>query len=450
MYKRAAKNGGSLLARVGIALVALLIAGTVLIVIFGGAVLNHFAKRKVGQAFAKAYPESALQIGQLEYTLSDNRLVAQSVTLSATNSTIKADRISLLGVRWATLIWGTAELADVLAKTSLDASNLDLEFPQAHYGIRCARLRSLAPESELIAERAELRPFIYDEAFFAAHDFRTTRFHVVVPECRVFGLEYVELFAAKSCRARSVQFFEPSFDALVNLDKPAGPFVKSPLMVHEALVAIREPLQIDSVSITNGSLRYCERVAAGAGPAVLTIGAVNLTARGIANHGESSAAILVRAQGNLMDVGMMDVLMSIPITPTDFSLRYSGSLSAMNLTNLDAFLDVDAHTRIKSGTVKDAAFEIDVTAGKALGHVRANYQNLEIALLDKQTGAETGFDHRVASFLTNALKIRSSNAPDTSGASKVGEVAYTRKPDEEFQQFLWLALRTGVLDIISH
>jgi hypothetical protein len=151
-----------------------------------------------------------------------------------------------------------------------------------------------------------------------------------------------------------------------------------------------------------------------------------------------------------MEAGVLKVLMTIPIMPADFSLRYSGSLGAMELTNLDAFLEGDAHTRIKSGTVKEATFEIDVAAGQARGHVRGIYKNLEIAVLDKRTGAEQGFDNRVASFLANVMKIRSSNAPDASGLSKEGAVSYTRKPGDEFQQFAWFALRTGVLDIISH
>ena len=50
-------------------------------------------------------------------------------------------------------------------------------------------------------------------------------------------------------------FLSPSFDAMINRDKPPAPFVKSPLMVHEALASIRQPLQIDSLSITNGQLQ---------------------------------------------------------------------------------------------------------------------------------------------------------------------------------------------------
>jgi hypothetical protein len=454
VHQRAVKHGRKLSLRrlsayVGASLGAVVLAVAVLILVFGGAILNRYGKEKAERAFAEAHPGSVLRIGELDYAVGANCLVAQSVTLSVTNTTLKVGRTSLTGVRWARLLWGTAALADVLADASLDATNLDVEFSQAHYGIRCARLRASVPGSELIAEGTELRTLAGDEEFFAAHDFRTVRFHVVVPECRVLGLAYGELLQGKSYRARSVHFSRPSFEALVNRDKPPKPFVKSPLMVHEALAAIRQPLQVGSLSITNGHFEYCERLAVGADPAVLTFGAVSLFVEGIANRGEATAAIQLRGQGDLMDAGTMKVLMTIPITPPDFSLHYSGSLSAMDLTRLDAFLAIAEHTRIKSGSAQEAAFEIDVTAGHARGRVRAIYRDLEMAVLDKQSGTEKGFDNRVESVLANALKFRKSNAPDASGSMKEGKVNYTRRPDDEFQQFVWFALRSGVLDVIS-
>ena len=452
--KRVVKHGRKLSLRrlsayVGLSLGALVLAVAVLIFLFSGAILNRYVKGKAERAFAEAHPGAVLRIGELDYAVGANCLVAQSVTLNATNTTLKVGRISLTGVHWARLLWGTAALADVLADASLEATNLDVEFPPAHYGIRCARLRASVPGSELIAEGTELRTLVGDEEFFAAHDFRTTRFHVIVPECRVLGLAYGELLQGKSYRARSVHFSGPSFDALVNRDKPPKPFVKSPLMVHEALATIRQSLQVDSLSITNGHFEYCERLAVGADPAVLTFGAVSLFVEGIANRGEANAAIQLRGQGDLMNAGTMKVLMTIPIQPPDFSLHYSGSLNAMDLTRLDAFLDIAEHTRIKSGSAQEAAFEIDVTAGQARGRVRAIYGNLEMAVLDKQSGTEKGFDNRVASFLMNELKFRNSNAPDASGSMKEGEVNYTRRPNDEFQQFAWFALRTGVMDVIS-
>jgi hypothetical protein len=425
------------------------LAVAVFILMFGGMFLNGYGKGKLERAFAKALPGYALRIGKLDYSISADCLVAQAVTLTAPNTTLKVDRISLTGARWTQFLWGTAAPAEALAKASLEVTNLEVEFPQAQYAIRCARLQASVPDSELIAEGTELRPLAGDEAFFSAYAFQTPRFHMIIPACRVLGLAYGELLEGKAYRARSVQLSRPSFDALLNRDKPPQPFVKSPLMVHEALASIRPPLQIDSLSITNGHIWYGERLAIGANPGLLTFSAVNASVEGIANQGEPAAAIQIRSQGDFMDSGPLKVLMTIPITPPGFSFHYSGSLTAMDLTKLNAFLEIAEHFRIKSGSAKEATFEIEVTAGQARGRVRAIYQDLEIALLDKQTGSAKGIKNRIISFFENAFKISSSSAPDAAGSMKEGKVTFTRRPDDEFLQFAWFALRTGVLDVIK-
>jgi hypothetical protein len=99
--------------------------------------------------------------------------------------------------------------------------------------------------------------------------------------------------------------------------------------------------------------------------------------------------------------------------------------------------------------VQEAAFEIDVTAGQARGRVQAVYENLEFAVLDQATGSEKRLDHRVASFLANGLKFRSSNPSGATGTRKEGKVNFARRPEDEFQQFVWFALRSGVLDVVS-
>jgi hypothetical protein len=435
-------------AYVGASIVALAAAAAIFIFVFGSAIVNGYVKNKVEKAFAKAHPGLVMRIGHLGYASGADALVAQLVTLSGTNAVFKVERISLRDVHWVKLVWGKAPLADVLNKASLDATNLRAEFPKSRYKVRCARIQASVPESELTAEGTELRTLAGDEDFFSAHEFRATRFGVLVPKCKVLGLAYDQLFGGTSYRAGSVHVFGPTFDAVVDRYKPLGPFLKSPLMVHEALAAILKPLQIDSLRVTNGLIRYSEQVIAGANPGVLTFTAVSLSAEGIANRG-AQAAITVQAQGNLMDAGTMKVLMTIPVMPTNFSLHYSGSLGPMNLTNLNGFLEIDTSTRIRSGIVKEADYEIDVTAGEARGHVQASYQNLEIAFLNKESGAATGMKDRATSFLANMLKIRSSNSAELLGLAHQGEVNYTRQPNEEFQQFLWFALRTGVLDIIS-
>lgn len=454
-HKRALKNTKRLSLRrlsaiAGVSIGAPILVGALILLVFGGAILNRYVKGKAERAFSTAHPGSALRIGKLGYSIFTNRLVAQSVTLSATNSTLNAGRISLSGVRWVKLLSKKAALADVLAHANLEVTNIAAEHPRSRYEIRCAQLRASVPDSEMIVKEAELRPLVGDEEFFAARDFRTTRFRLVVPECRVLGLAYGELLRGKSYRARSISFSRLSFEALVNRAKPLKPFVKSPLMVHEALAALRQPLLVDSLSVTDGHISYGERMASGADPGILTFGAVKISVEGIANRAKATAAVLLRAQGELMNAGTLKVQLSIPITPSDFSFSYVGSLSAMDLTRLNAFLEIAGHARIKSGRAREVEFEVKTTSGRARGRVRAIYSDLELAVLDKVTGTEKGLDNRIASFLANELKIRNANTPDASGSIKEGEVSYQRRPEDTFLGFIWFALRSGFIDVIFY
>jgi hypothetical protein len=420
-----------------------------LLLLFGRTIIDGYGRRSAERTFAAAYPGAALHIGELSYSVGANRLVAEAVTLGTTNATLKAARITLTGVHWVRGSWGTMPPAAVLAQAGIEATNLVVEFSQSRYEIRCARIRASVPRSELIAEAAELRTLVGDEAFFAAQAFRTTRFHLVVPECTVQGLAYGSLLLGDACRATSIHLSRPSFDVLVNSDKSRPPFVKSPLMIHEALAAIL-PLRIDTITITNGHLTYCERTQVGAAPGVLTFGAVDLTAEGIANRGQPAAAILVRGQGRFMNAGVLQVQMKLPVASPDLSLRYSGSLSAMDLNALDAYIEIAEHTRIKSGSVQEIAFDIEVNAGRARGRVRATYKDLHIAVLAADSVSAKGIGNQITSFLANVLKIRNANAPDASGATKEGVVSAVRAPEDEFLQFAWSALWGGIVDLISH
>ena len=420
----------------------------VLIPWLGGAILSGYARRKVERAFAEAHPGCVLRIGTLDYSLGANRLEAQTVTLDTPGAALAVGRVTLTGVRWARLLLGRTARAEVFAKASLDVTGLRMEFTHAHYGIRTARLRASVPGSELVAEGTELRPLLGDEALFAADAFRTTRFHVVVPECRVMGWAFSDWIQAGAFRAREVQVLHPSLDLLADRDKPVQPG-PSPLMVDQALAAIRPPLQLDLLSITDGHLTYGERVVVGAAPGVLTFTALEMRAEDITNRGGAAAAIRLKAQGKLMGAGALKVQMTLPLTGPQVSLHYTGTLSAMDLTSLDAFLDHAEHIRIKSGWVDGVAFEVGVIAGRAHGQVHGNYRDLKMAILDQTTGTEKGPRNRVATFLMNTFRLRHSNGPDAAGGVKVGKVDYRKKQDDSFMQVVWFSLRSGVLDLIK-
>ncbi len=418
--------------------------------LFGGAILDGFGKLMVERVLGLGRAGNELQIGDLDYSAGANRLVARSVVLRTTGTVLEIDRITLTGVRWEKLLRRTVVPADLLAAAGLEMENLDVQFLRSRSGIACARLRASVPESGLIAEGFELRTLAGDDDFFAAREHRTTRYLLAVPECRVQGLAYGEMLRGDSYRARSILVVRPSFEALVNHDKPSKPFHKPRLMLPELLATVLEPLRLDSLAITDGTLKYCMRKLAGAPPGVLTFGSVGISAEGITNRPDMNDEILLQAQGALMNAGVLKIEMTIPVASPDFTLRYSGSLGAMDVTCLGAFLERAVQTRLTSGYVQDVAFDIRVTDGVASGFVRTTYRDLEIARLDKESGEEGGLANRVASFLANVFKIRSDSAPDDSGSLIEGKVDYTRAPGDNFYKYLWRALRSGILDVVCY
>jgi hypothetical protein len=203
------------------------------------------------------------------------------------------------------------------------------------------------------------------------------------------------------------------------------------------------------LTLTNGTLIYCERPVASAPPGVLTFGAVQLSAKGLVNRAPPGTAMNIQAQGNLMNAGTLKVAMTLPVVSPDFSLSYSGALSAMDITHLNAYLENAESFRITSCQAESVTFDIQVKAGRATGNVYPIYRDLNIALRNQETGSEKGVLNRTESLLANTFKIRNANLPESSGKLRAGKVNYERKPDDTFLQFIWFALRSGVLDSIG-
>jgi hypothetical protein len=107
-------------------------------------------------------------------------------------------------------------------------------------------------------------------------------------------------------------------------------------------------------------LKYCERFAVKAIPGVITFNKVNVSVNGIANHTTRSDTAVIHAEGLFMNSGTMELFMAIPLTSKDFSLRYSGLFSTMDVTKLNAFIEPSEHQRIKSGILQQNSTSIEL------------------------------------------------------------------------------------------
>lgn len=435
----------------GFAVGAILLVCGLAFLLFPDFFVNRYIKPRITAAFLEAYPAYSLRIADMKYSVPGNSFRFDSVALSAADTTFTSTMASLSvgGISWVHLLWGGSLAPHDFDNAVFDAQGIEMRFLQSRYELRCGQLRASVADSEVVANALELRPGVDDEDFFVVSKFRKTRFNSTTQQCRLTGVDFVAALNGKNYQARSMQVRDLCLDILINKDKPAVRDSSTPTMPGESLSSMNERIHCNSLEIINGSLKYGERFVLGSKPAVITFDSVEVLAEGIANHTDRDTALVIHAKGNFMKAATMNLLMSFPVPSPEFSFQYSGSLSRMELSALNLFLEKAEQKRIKSGFLHAATFEINVASGRANGNVRAVYKNLTLAAINKTTGSETGFVDGLVSYIANTYTIRGTNAPGKSGLVQLGEVKYLRQRDDAFFGFVWFALRSGLADVVG-
>ena len=435
----------------GIVIGAVILVCILIFIIDPDPFLNAFLKDRITKTFNEAYPAYSIKLGKMHYNLWKNRLGLDSVTLKSSDSavTYNAASISIGGIDWMKILRQKNYSPNTLTSSVIDAHKIALNFRKSQNELRCGTLHLSVPDSEITADSIKYYPLIDDEQLFSKSQFRQTRFRFHIPQMKITGLDPLSLLRGNIYIAKSIKLHNMFADILVNMDKPYDKNSSNPQMPNEALRSMKETVKVDSVILSDGRLKYCERYEVGKKPGVITFSKVNVSVTGIANHTARPETAIVHGEGLFMNSAMMKLFMAIPLSSRNFSLRYSGSLSTLDVTRLNEFLEAGEHHRIKSGILQSATYNISVKSGHARGTLRAGYRDLTIAILNKDTGSEKGIFNRIASLFGKIFVIRGTNMPDKNGFMKIGEVEYTRDPEDYFLQFLWFALRGSVADVVG-
>ncbi len=389
-------------------------------------------------------PDSTVSIDTLELDpLADSAQAEGGMKASCTMTSFSARHVG-----WVQIIRAKRIDTSCFLHATIAAKNILADFPKSQYEFSCVDIAVSVPDSAITADSANIQPVQDDAKYFAGSNTRKTRFIADVPECRISGADCFAFFRQSMYRARCVHIRNASLGVLINKDKPEKTDRTKPPMPYELLNLCKAPLQIDSVEFSDGTLRYSERYVMTEQAAEFTADDLQILVQGIANRTGGAAATVIHAHGDFMHAGTMNMLVEIPVASPAFTMHYSGTTSKMDMTQINTWLVPGEHKRVTSGELQSSKFNINVVNGKANGTVQAIYSNLDIAVLDKKENGG-GLFEQLSSFMARTFKIRGTNQPDKSGAMKIGVVKYAKKPDDAFFQFVWVALRGGICDIVG-
>jgi hypothetical protein len=313
-----------------------------------------------------------------------------------------------------------------------------------------AGFRRSERERTFTLDTLALEPAESDSAFLRHPSLRRTRIRLNL--AGVLGT-HVDLRALLDRRVKGgdIHIARLGLDVLADRRSPQariGASRPKPLW-PQRLADLDWKLQLDTLRIDTGALRYAELRAEWPVPAVIWFSGITATLSGLSNDPADStrpARAVLQASGGFMDQARVALRMEVPVA-NRFKLTAEGRVDHLPAPALNSFLLVSDGIRIKSGRVDKAMFQFTVADQRAQGTLTTIYDSLAIDLVDRTTRTQS-LGQKFKSFVAATFLVRSSNLPDKKGAVHSARIDYLYARSESFWGGFWRALRSGIVSQI--
>jgi len=210
-------------------------------------------------------------------------------------------------------------------------------------------------------------------------------------------------------------------------------------MPAEKLRAVKIPLQIDTLNLQKTAIFYSEKVARKQDAGELFITDIHAQLFGLRTRPNTGDSLHLAIKGKIMGIGEVDTHIAITLATPDLNAKIVGNIGEMKADFMNQFLEATRHIQIRKGKIQAVHFRVNMQDTLATGELEAGYRHLRLDILSrKKENKKLGF----ISFLAN-LFIKNHNNLNKRH-HKVGNILYTRQPDESFVRFLIRALAVGI------
>jgi hypothetical protein len=191
------------------------------------------------------------------------------------------------------------------------------------------------------------------------------------------------------------------------------------------------PLSLRSVVIVDGSLSYTERHARTRAEGTIVLNSMNGVLTNIKNRGHSEEdSLSLTLNAFLMDSAELNLRVRESYVDSLAGFLMTLRMKPTTLTFLNPVLAPLSNLIIKSGTIDSLQLRAIGQENLSLGEMTMFYRNLRIRLVKDGDPTRSSFTDKVASFLANALVIRTNNN------GKPGIVYFERLRDRSFFNYI--------------
>ncbi|MBN1767027.1 MAG: hypothetical protein JW842_00825 [Prolixibacteraceae bacterium] len=204
-------------------------------------------------------------------------------------------------------------------------------------------------------------------------------------------------------------------------------------------------LNIDSLGIISGNIVYTEHAENAIEKGSIRFNEIEATIFKMTNdtiYKTEKAYLELKASALLMGKGKIDITLKSRIYDKHNTFAVNGSLSGMEASALNPFLEKTAFITITSGKINAMYFGFTANNTKATGQMKLLYEHLEVAFINKHTNETNAIIEQAKSMIANIVVIESNPMPGEE--VRPGIIDYERDPERFLFRYVVKALLTGM------
>lgn len=326
----------------------------------------------------------------------------------------------------------------VLPADNITAVIRDIQMKTANelYEISADRLHFNSDSQQLNMRSIKFIPQLSKQAFAHRLGHEADRIAMTIDEINCRRINTSKLNRAEQIEAQHISVQKPDIDIYRDKRPPFPPNNRPPLP-RQMIRSIPFPVDIDTVLITEGNIRYSEHVPKADKAGFVTFADLKAEIYPLSNL-EQQQPITLTAQTNIMDQAKLQAHFTFPANTNNQHIK--GTLQSMDMTSLNKALVPMAFVRIDEGRIMDMDFEIKLNEKRSKGTVMLRYKDLKVSLLNKET-SEENFGDKLKSLLANTFAVKSSNTGDE---PRTGNINFERDPQKSVFNYWWKSLLSGL------
>lgn len=339
----------------------------------------------------------------------------------------------------------------VIPAKSIDLKTGDLSFVTSD-GLNKIQVDALSlkqDQTTFSLENIRLTPLLEKQEYFKTVGEQTDWITGYIPKVEIKKFDIKKFLQDRSFFADKLIIHKPVLEVERDKNYPFTNTKERPLPAT-LLRELKTAVSVDSILLEQGSITYAETPEEGVMPGIITFKEMNANFSNVTNiASELSLNPIMNVNVDARVMGVPEVIVSFKFDLSDpqdrFTLR--GGIEEHDMTVHNAFTKEGAFLQINSGECKAFTFSAEATNDVAIGSMDFEYNDLKVALVDKETSETKKIKESVVSFMANTFIVKKRNMALIN--LREGQIFYERNKLKSIFNYWSKLFTTGVASSVG-